>query len=449
MTSNCGGSQTSTSAAISFTTQTPPPADLTVTSGQNVTASGPYNNITVQSGGTLTPTVTSPANGIIPTLGLANYRSVRPNRPENPWGDYPAYYTDPNNPTQAELANFRADRAPMPVANVALTSIGQLGDLFDPSRIIESGNTGGSRGGGRSLKIGQHDDRWDGDETSASRTWAAWRLVDIFSANSYNAVQQPGLINLNGVTRDGGAALRAMLTGFKFRPDTTTNPLGDVALADDQSASTLSRLQIDKLITELQTRLKTPIIDPATNKASTGIWQTGAGPFWERGELSELPGFGRTPDQYKPDRSTVPKTYPTTPPTDPSTQTDLDLTGVAMSSKVSDRGREELFRRVVEMTTTRGNVFTVYAIGQAINQTNPNDPTTKRVTGTQQLKVTFRLVPKTQATGTLPAKDFHPGTDDSNQYVTFDPNNTSAVEARFAKPDYYEVQILSVSSGNG
>ena len=226
----------------------------------------------------------------------------------------------------------------MPIANKPLSSIGQLGDIFDASRMLDGGELKYSRGGGRSLKIGQHDDRWDGDQTSASRTWAAWRLADIFSTN--DLMQQSGLININGVTRDNGAALRAALTGFKFQPDSASNPLGDPLLAD----STKANLNIDNLVAEIKARL-----NPSSTTPATGIWQTGTGPFWERGELSELPGFGRTPDQIKPDQTDSPTTYPdtktsssTSPHTpNPTDQVDTDITGVAMSSKVFARGREE------------------------------------------------------------------------------------------------------------
>ena len=373
------------------------------------------------------PSAANPNFGVFPTLGLPNYHSVRPNRPENPWPDFPAYYADPNNPSAAELV-LSAAKAPAVVANGQLSSIGQLGDIFDPARVIENGNTGGARGGGRSFKIGQHDDRWDGDETSACRSWCSWRLTDIFC--TVDALQQPGLININGIWRDNGAALRAALTGFQFQPA----PLGDLSLAD---SGTSSRLQVDRLIDEMKVRLKLTVVDPVTGQPNTGTIQTGAGPFWERGELSELPGFGRSPDQIKPDRSAPPVLYPQT-----------DLTGVDLSAQVFDRGREELFRRLVEMTTTRGSAFTVYAFGQAINQTVPNDPKSERVVGTHQLRVTFRLVPKNKADANGVTTDFHPGTDANGKAVDFDPNSPAALQSRFAKPDHYEAQVLSVSSGS-
>ena len=119
-----------------------------------------------------------------------------------------------------------AAKAPAVIANGAITSIGQLGDVFDPARIVVNNSINGSRGGGHTLKIGQHDDRWDGSSTSASRAWTSWRLADIFCVA--DTMEQPGLINLNGTARDNGAALQAALTGYRFQPA----PTGESQLAD-------------------------------------------------------------------------------------------------------------------------------------------------------------------------------------------------------------------------
>ena len=130
--------------------------------------------------------------------------------------------------------------------------------------------------------------------------------------------------------------------------------------------------------------------------------------------------------------------------------TNTDLTGGAVDmSTAFDRGREELFRRLVEMTTTRGNVFTVYALGQAITQTNPNDPTTKRIVGTHQIKVTFQLVPKKKTDSSGISNDFRPGINDDGTSAdsTISASDT-AIGARFLKPDHYDVKILSAISGN-
>src|SRR5207248_8258713 len=102
----------------------------------------------------------------------------------------------------------------------------QLGDIFDPVRTKgDSSNILLSRSGGRTLKIGQPErfdatinptGLWDGNSSSASREWTAWRLTDIFSTT--DLVQLDGRVNINGVNRDGGADLKAALYGYSFQP---------------------------------------------------------------------------------------------------------------------------------------------------------------------------------------------------------------------------------------
>ncbi len=404
------------------------------------------------------------APGVFPTFGQLNYQSCRPNRPDNPWPDFPPYYGNATgNSSISGVTATELDmstpakalaKAPATVANGPLTSIGQLGDVFDPARLRYTSVTGNStgtfiasRGGGRTFKIGQHDDRWDGDETSFSRGWTSWRLADFFCVADpvsqpgtidFNGINQLGLFNINGITRDNGAALRAALYGFRFQAATNG---GDPTLADPTDAP--SRLQVDALVKQIAARLtSSPLNTDGTG--NTGPLQTGAGPFWERGEVSELPLFGRTVDTAVANSV---MTYATT-----------DLTGVDMSSRVFDRGREELGRRLIEMVTTRGSIFTVYAMGQALHP-DPNNASTRHVVSTCQLRVTFRLVPKgpvNTSTGISP--DFHPGVDSMGVFtdsgkstdpaMNYNPNNSAQLSARFAKPDHYDVQIISVSSGS-
>src|SRR5205823_10357933 len=99
-----------------------------------------------------------------------------------------------------------ASGAPAVIANAKITSIGELGDIFDPVRTKgDSSNILLSRSGGRTLKIGQPErfdatinptGLWDGNSSSASREWTAWRLTDIFSTT--DLVQLDGRVNING-----------------------------------------------------------------------------------------------------------------------------------------------------------------------------------------------------------------------------------------------------------
>lgn len=324
-------------------------------------------------------TLGDPNSGLSPAAG-------------NPWPDYWDFPSGKVNPNVTS--------SPMVVANGALTSIGQLGDIFDPARVQGVKDIEHSRGGGRTLQIGQHDDRYDGTATSNgisnSTGWASWRLADFFGTS--DSVFLPGLININGLARDNGAALRAALRGFNFQPLTADDPTihGDAKLAAKPLDSTGLQNFIDSII---NSRLK-------------NTDATKPGPFFERGEISE------------------------TPLLNPASASVL-VTGVSFS-QIFDRGREELVRRLTEMITTRGDVFTVYSVGQSISQTNAADPKTKRITGTSQFKTTFQLVPRN-----LDGSDFNPGA----QQLTFAHGNAAAtrtaVANRFAMPDHYEVVLLS------
>ncbi len=301
----------------------------------------------------------------------------------------PSRWPDPSADT-SQSAHATAAYAPAVIANAQLTSIGELGNIFDPTRLVGvSGDIKHSRGGGRTLKIGQPErydaatnptGLWDGDSNSASREWASWRLADIFSTN--DVVQLDGRINVNGLNRDGGAALKAALYGYAFQP----SPVSDPQIA----GMTLTDPSIQKLVNQLGARLSNDGITYSQFSATSG-------PLFERGELSELPLFNSGPD----------------------------LAGVDMAT-VYDRGREELFRRLAELTTTRGNIFTVYAAGQSLipPPTGSSNPPT--VTATSQVKVTFRIDP--QWAGGTPPSD------------PFDPTQT----ARFNKPDTYAIKILYV-----
>jgi hypothetical protein len=289
-------------------------------------------------------------------------------------------FTDPGKWVDYSSSVQAANSAPAVIANQPMSSIGELGNLFDPVRTKgDAVDVTYSRSGGRTLRVGQAEDAnqnlaglWDGISTSASREWTAWRLADVFS--TVDTLQLDGRININGVTRDNGVAFKAALFGYQFQ----TAPDSDPSIA----GASVTDSEANALVAQMQARVKN----------QSPFSQT-SGPFAERGELSEMPIFNST----------------------------SQLAGSDMA-KVYDRGREELFRRMAELITTRGNIFTVYAAGQSLI---PQPGTTPPIiTGTSQIKVTFRIDPVWNA-GT-PADPF-------------DPNNQTA---RFAKPDKYVVKIL-------
>jgi hypothetical protein len=113
--------------------------------------------------------------------------------------------------------------------------------------------------------------------------------------------------------------------------------------------------------------------------------------MWERGEISEFPFLAGGTNF-----------------------------GFNMSNNF-DRGREEMVRRSIEMMTTRGSIFSVYVVGQALNGTN--------VVGTVRLKRTFEISPQFATVDAL--------RDD------FNPAQAARVARRFASPTNYTTRILS------
>lgn len=339
------------------------------------------------------------------TTGTPNSTYVRP----TDWVDYSSFAPGSAN-------------APMIVRNSAMTSIGEMGNLVDPSRVPGTRGAGTpsltnviyARSGGRTLRIGQpeHPDwYWNiapgrGSQTEASRTWTSWRLADVFTTtapsnnltaadplgvltnnqgvvrgptNTNGAVLTiPGLINPNGALRDNGAALRAVLHGIEFLP------------SPDGAPSTAGRRPDTNGITAVVTNLISRMTNSPTAIAPSGSLNV----LWERGEISELPLFN----------------------------SGTTLASVNMSNTF-DRGREEVVRRSIEMLTTRGSIFTVYAIGQTLAPDG-------RVSGTARLKQVVEFTPVYTNAPAAFADNF-------------DPSVPEAVADRFAPPVNYSISVLS------
>lgn len=300
------------------------------------------------------------------TIGAPNANFVKPTN----WVD--------NSSIQAGAAD-----APLVVRNGSMLTIGELGHLTDPARVpVPSGALAGvafSRGGGRTFRVGQPEHPWwyDGNQTNASRTWTSWRLADIFTVKTNMSI--PGLINPNGALRDNGAALRAALFGLQYlgAPDGFSPFQGRLINLNTLTTNTLARM---------------------TNVSGVGMPSGALNPFWERGEISELSVF--------------------------NSGTQLTGSATNMANTFVDRGREETVRRSIEMITTRGSVFTVYAIGQSLQGTN--------VTGTARLKQTFEISPVfgNPATAT---NDF------------FNPASIPAIGTRFVAPTNYTTRVIATS----
>jgi hypothetical protein len=272
------------------------------------------------------------------TIAKASMSFVNPASAVAPWPDY--------NPALAD----NPATAPSVIRDEAMQSIGELGNIYDPHRkpppAAEAGATGTieySRGGARSLRIGQPDDVI-GPVNRFSSTWwnSAWQLTDYFSADeTTKAVSDPtsrGRLNINGVLRDNGTAFKAALRSFRFK----SSPESDPAIAD----GLLTDAEIDALVSDIKDFLKTK------------------GPFMSRGEISEVPFFS----------------------------TASTKTLAALQVKVTnDQAREEIFRRTVELITTKSLSFTIYAAGEAVRQAD--DGTITRL-ALQRKRCTVELEPQ-------------------------------------------------------
>ncbi|MGF1656406.1 MAG: hypothetical protein ACFCU3_05435, partial [Verrucomicrobiales bacterium] len=128
----------------------------------------------------------------------------------------------------------------------------------------------------------------------------------------------------------------------------------------------------------------------------------GGGPFYERGELSELHLF--------------------------HTNTNFPLPNVNMNLQL-DRSREEIVKRLIEMICTRGNTFTVYCVGQAVRELADGSIEPQ---GLQSTRVTFRLIPDYGGA---------PGPSPSQFEELLGAGDR---EARFSLPVRFQIEVIDV-----
>ena len=312
--------------------------------------------------------------------------------------------------------------APMVIAQGPMMFIGELGNVYDPMRYDQTAAAVATdRGGGRTLTIGQPDVVWDGTrpssatqpemsfQVSRSRGWAAWRLPDIFTVKEDTDMagtakaEVSGLFNPNGILRDNGQALQALVQGITFG----NSPDSDPALAGLNFDTT----NMTTLVKGTATNLSLPSVGAGGQALASYLAERltrGTGtkpatffsPIWEPGELSQL---------YMLD------------PLNPKNQ----IVSTVKASNMNDRGHEELCRRLMDLITPKGNTFTIYVVGQALNQLG-------NVTSTKAERVTVRLRPT-----------FNPPLNDS-----FDPTQATEVSQRFRKPDNYILEVIQVEDAS-
>jgi hypothetical protein len=257
--------------------------------------------------------------------------------------NWPDYHVSPTNGSATSYAVIN---------NGVMHSVGELGNIYDPHRKRSSeskATINSARGGGRTLKIGQTDDLIPttrfGAATASSVSWynAAWRLTDIFCVDTdRDIVMAPATtrakLNINGVLRDSGVAFRGLLKSFVFLP----SPDGDSARANKPFIDA----EIDNLINDIKD------------------YQRTNGPMMDRGEMSQMDFFNGSGSS--------------------------NTAGTQASSTSMDRSREEIFRRIAELITTRSASYTVYCVGEAVRQGANGDIERQAIT---KQRVSFRCEP--------------------------------------------------------
>jgi len=229
------------------------------------------------------------------------------------WPDYTGNFTE------------SAATAYAVISDQPMTSIGELGHVYDPGQRRITTTIAAARGGGRTLKIGQPDDVI-GSAARFSATWqnAAWRLTDVLgvSSNRTQVELEPtsrGKININSVGRDGGMALKSLLRNYVF----PASPTSDTGTA----GRVLQPNEINDIVSSISSYL------------------TSNGPFMERGELSQISFFS-------------------------GNSTNLKTIGAQPVRTSADRSREQVFRGLAEMITTRSASFAVYSVGEALQESD-------------------------------------------------------------------------------
>ena len=225
-----------------------------------------------------------------------------------------------------------------------LTSITELGNVWDPSQMIYTvTNPGGSlpdippsassssRGaGGHTLAIGRPEfSKFD------QNGMRAWQLLDVFSGKTIgtNFTNTAGLVNLNTASRD---VLRALAAGILENRDPAIQPAtlqGNLYPATGNAANVQ---QADKFADAVIN--SRPLLSTAALSAITDCGQnTPCG-----GGRSPQPFFGN-PSQYNGSTQTPPTEW-------------------------NDPGREELFAKIYNLAATRSRNFRIFVTGQSLDK---------------------------------------------------------------------------------
>jgi hypothetical protein len=215
-----------------------------------------------------------------------------------------------------------------------LTSITELGHVFDPSQlsytvtnpggalpdIPSSATLSSTGGGGHTLAIGRPE--FSIFDKNGIR---AWQLLDVFSANTgtNTTTNTAGRVNLNTASRD---VLRSLAAGILQNRDTAIQPTSLQNNLYPPTATGANIQQADKFADAVIN--SRPLLSAS---ALSAIRDSQGQPF-----------FGN-PNQYNNSTQTPP-------------------------SEWNDPGREELFAKIYNLATTRSRNFRVFVTGQSLDK---------------------------------------------------------------------------------
>jgi hypothetical protein len=265
-----------------------------------------------------------------------SYTGAKPSPAPNP-SQYPtdimAASTPPPDPTKG-ISRLSTSNSG------TLTSVAELGNVWDPAQLtytvvnpggalpdIPDNATRSTRGaGGHTLSVGRPE--FSMFDQNGMR---AWQLLDVFSSDTVNNnfTNTAGLVNVNTASRD---VLRSLAAGILQNSDTGIQP------------------------SALQSNLYPPTSAASGSAPSTSVQQAdrfadaviNSRPLLSTSALSAIrdsqgqPFFGN-PNEYQNSTQTPPTEW-------------------------NDPGREELFRKIYNLATTRSRNFRVFVTGQSLDK---------------------------------------------------------------------------------
>jgi hypothetical protein len=240
--------------------------------------------------------------------------------------------TPPNLIPSTYSAN-EAKNAPFYIKNGNMTSIAELGHIYDPAHLDDQGANVASGtdllsyygfGGARTLRIGQPEFNYNSYKIEGQRSYS---LLDLFSANTTESKGK----RLSGINLNTAPA--EVLTNFFYNMAQTADQ-GLSATEAGTYALSLSGAQ----------KIAERIIDERQNTL----------PFFKSSDFWRFADTLTDPTNFEPNFPKISPEFPKSPSPPPDTL------------NVLDRGREEIFRRSYNYLETKSAAFRFYGIGRGL-----------------------------------------------------------------------------------